>query len=153
MDFHLFFQDPTISKLEKRLNDLVGLKACMIYILQKVYDNINDETQRNLSYQACKYIENHIDEDDLNRDEIASVFFVNPDHLSKVMKKDIGYSISENIIHLRINKAKELLSTTSLSISSIASSVGYSHFSHFAKMFKTKTGMTPKAYRKEHNER
>lgn len=46
--------------------------------------------------------------------------------------------------------ARTLLERSNLSISIVASKVGYDNFSHFSKMFKKLTDMTPQEYRKEH---
>lgn len=51
-----------------------------------------------------------------------------------------------------MNMARTLLERSNLSISIVASKVGYDNFSHFSKMFKKLTDMTPQEYRKEHQE-
>ena len=50
----------------------------------------------------------------------------------------------------KMNMARTLLERSNLSISIVASKVGYDNFSHFSKMFKKLTDMTPQEYRKEH---
>jgi two-component system response regulator YesN len=95
---------------------------------------------------VSRYIAHHIDQD-LSRETIAKLVFLNPDHLSRIFKKETGYSISDYILNERINLAKELLSQTNIPISAIASSVGYSNFSHFARIFKKYVGEGPSEYR------
>ncbi|MEK4476260.1 response regulator [Paenibacillus sp. FSL R7-0048] len=89
-------------------------------------------------------------EQDLPREQVAEQVFLNPDYLSRMFKKEIGYSISDYILMERINYAKTLLSQTNISISSIATSVGYTNFSHFAKIFKKIAGIGPTEYRTQH---
>lgn len=84
---------------------------------------------------------------ELSRDEVAASVFLNPDYLSRMFKKETGYSISEYIIKMRMSIACELLVKTDLSISKIAMSCGYSHMAHFSKMFKKETLMAPNEYR------
>lgn len=95
-----------------------------------------------------RYIANHIDQD-LARDTIANHVFLNPDYLSRMFKKETGYSISDYVLNERIKLAKELLSQTNIPISSIASSVGHTNFSHFARIFKKHAGLGPTDYRNQ----
>jgi two-component system response regulator YesN len=97
------------------------------------------------------FIANHIDQD-LSREVIAGQVYLNPDHLSRLFKKETGYSISEYVLKERITLAQELLTRTSMSISEVALSVGYSNFSHFTKIFKKYAGLGPMEYRLKHAE-
>lgn len=72
---------------------------------------------------------------------------MSPNYLSDLLKKYTGKS-SQEYIHLKlIDKAKALLWSTDESISGIAYDLGFEHPSHFTKLFKNKTGMSPKSYR------
>ncbi|MBB6637155.1 response regulator transcription factor [Cohnella thailandensis] len=95
-----------------------------------------------------RYIAQNMDQD-LSREFIAEQVFLNPDYLSRIFKKETGYSISDYVLLARINKAKELLLQTNIPISAIALSVGYSNFSHFAKMFKKYAGIGPTELRNQ----
>lgn len=87
--------------------------------------------------------------DDLSRDEIAAYVYLNPDYLSRIVKRETGLPISEYIQKQRMETAKELLTHTERSISEVALAVGYPHFSQFAKIFRKHTGKTPRQYRQE----
>lgn len=93
-----------------------------------------------------RYIAQNIDQD-LSRESIAEMVYLNPDHLSRLFKKETGLSLSEYILTERIRIAKELLSQTDIPISSIASSVGHTNFSHFARIFRKHVGAGPSEYR------
>ncbi|MDQ0897723.1 response regulator [Paenibacillus sp. V4I7] len=95
-----------------------------------------------------RYIALNIDQD-LSREMIADQVFMNPDYLSRIFKKETGYSISDYVLLERIKLAKELLSQTNISISAIASSAGYTNFSHFTKIFKKYAGIGPTEYRSQ----
>jgi len=72
---------------------------------------------------------------------------ISANYLSDLLKKYTGKS-SQEYIHLKlIDKAKALLWNTDESISGIAYDLGFEHPSHFTKLFKNKTGMSPKSYR------
>lgn len=74
---------------------------------------------------------------------------MNPDYLSKLFKKNTGSSLMDYVTKVRIERAKELLERTVLTISEIAIETGYSNTAYFTKMFKKYTnGVTPREYRK-----
>lgn len=77
----------------------------------------------------------------------ASRLNLSANYLSDLLSKYTGKSTQEHI-HLKlIDKAKSLLWSTQNSISEIAYGLGFEHPSHFTKLFKTKTGYSPKEYR------
>ncbi|OMF26744.1 hypothetical protein BK133_20100 [Paenibacillus sp. FSL H8-0548] len=78
--------------------------------------------------------------------------FLNPDHLTRQFKKETGHTITDYVLLERIKLAKELLTQTNIPISSISSSVGYSNFSHFTKVFKKYTELGPTEYRSQFRE-
>jgi len=78
----------------------------------------------------------------------ASRLNLSANYLSDLLRKYTGKSTQENI-HLKlIDKAKSLLWSTENSIAEIAYDLGFEHPSHFTKLFKNKTGYSPKEYRK-----
>jgi AraC-like DNA-binding protein len=62
-------------------------------------------------------------------------------------KKATGLSPNQYYLNVRLNKAKELLSATSLSINEIAYHTGFESIFYFSKLFKKKNGISPKDYR------
>lgn len=65
-----------------------------------------------------------------------------------IFKSVYEMSPHQYIILLRINRAKELLESSDLSLEEIAYQLNFSHFSHFSSTFKQKTGFSPSEYRK-----
>ena len=95
-----------------------------------------------------KYIHEHLRED-LNRDSLAAMVFLNPDYLSHRFKKVTGYSLTNYIIYARTQEAMRLLKNNpEMSIRDIAISCGFQNLSYFAKQFKKETGLTPRDFRK-----
>jgi len=70
-----------------------------------------------------------------------------PEHLSRLFHRVVGMTFSEYLTRRRIECAQELLRTTSLDMTSIATQCGYAHQSYFGRKFKQSTGMTPLQYR------
>lgn len=78
---------------------------------------------------------------------IAGALNVSPSYLSGLLKVLTGQSTQQHIHDKLIEKAKEKLSTTDLSVSEIAYGLGFEHPQSFSKLFKMKTAVTPLAYR------
>lgn len=106
---------------------------------QKVYSSLVIET--------VKYIEGHYSHH-LTVEEIAQQLSINRSHLSRVFKNQLGTSIKEYLIGVRINRAAFLLSLTNDSVESIAYQVGFNSLVVFSRMFKKTTGETATSYRK-----
>ncbi|MEX2593931.1 MAG: AraC family transcriptional regulator [Anditalea sp.] len=66
----------------------------------------------------------------------------------KAFKEKVGVSPNQYHLNLRLNRAKNLLSTTTLRISEVAYLSGFDSLFYFSKLFKNKNGQSPKSYRK-----
>jgi AraC family transcriptional activator of pobA len=82
---------------------------------------------------------------------IAGVLNVSPNYLSGLLKVLTGLSTQQHIHEKLIEKAKEKLSTTGLSVSEIAYELGFEHPQSFSKLFKTKTNLSPLDFRHSFN--
>ena len=83
--------------------------------------------------------------------EVAQMLNLSPKYLSTLLKVLTGQNTQQHIHEKLIAKAKEKLSTTELSISEIAYSLGFEHLQSFSKMFKTKTQLSPLQFRQKFN--
>lgn len=82
---------------------------------------------------------------------IAAELFVSPNYLSGLLKVLTGQSTQQHIHEKLIEKAKEKLSATDLSVSEIAYELGFEHPQSFSKLFKTKTNLSPLEFRQSFN--
>lgn len=82
---------------------------------------------------------------------IAEDLNVSPDYLSSMLKSLTGQSTQQHIHSKLIEKAKERLSTTELSVGEIAFELGFEHPQSFNKLFKAKTAQTPLEFRASFN--
>jgi AraC family transcriptional regulator, transcriptional activator of pobA len=82
---------------------------------------------------------------------IAETLHVSPNYLSSLLKVLTGQSTQQHIHSRLIEKAKEKLSTTDLSVSEIAYELGFEHPQSFSKLFKTKTNLSPLEFRQSFN--
>ncbi|WP_316832834.1 helix-turn-helix transcriptional regulator [Pedobacter aquatilis] len=82
---------------------------------------------------------------------IAETLNMSPNYLSGLLKVLTGESTQQHIHNKLIEKAKEKLSLTGLSVSEIAYGLGFEHPQSFSKLFKTKTKLSPLAFRASFN--
>jgi AraC family transcriptional regulator, arabinose operon regulatory protein len=80
--------------------------------------------------------------------ELARETGYSPDHFSRVFKQVTGQTPQALKVQARLERARQLLTESSLSISMIANALGYEDVFFFSRQFKEKTGRTPTAYRK-----
>jgi len=95
--------------------------------------------------------------DDLSRKGLPTVQYVaeklniSPNYLSELLKVQTGRSTRDHIHEKLMEKAKEKLSTTDLSVSEIAYELGFEHPQSFSKLFKMKTSLSPLEFRQSFN--
>ena len=82
-------------------------------------------------------------------EELSNNFFLSKSYLSSLFKKATGSGVVEYLQHIRIERACELLTNTTLSITEISTQVGYTDYRFFNKSFKKITGVTAHEYRKK----
>jgi len=79
---------------------------------------------------------------------LSEQMHLTPHHLSEKLKELTGSSALQHIHYIMVEKAKELISVSGLSISEVAYQLGFEHPQSFSKVFKNKTGFTPTAFKK-----
>jgi YesN/AraC family two-component response regulator len=84
----------------------------------------------------------------LTREDIANHVGLSPDYLTDCFRQELGITPITYLRRYRIHQACELLKNTHLSITQVASSVGFSESAHFSRTFQREMGMTPRAYRR-----
>jgi len=82
---------------------------------------------------------------------ISESLNLSTNYLSSLLKTLTGQNTQQHIHDRLIEKAKEKLSTTDLSVSEIAYALGFEHSQSFSKFFKTKTNLTPLKFRESFN--
>ena len=93
------------------------------------------------------YCNSHLAED-LSLTVVSRVVYVSARHANKIFKQETGINITEYILNTRLEKAKELLTTTDKKVEEISELVGFNTPHYFIKKFKEKNNATPNMYRK-----
>jgi len=101
---------------------------------------------------ACvrEFVARHLDEG-LGLDELSAVSGLSSFHFARTFKLATGLTPYRYLLHARVERAKTLLETTSLSITDIAFAAGFSTPSQFAATFRRLAGLPPSAYRARSN--
>lgn len=102
--------------------------------------------QKSIAPEILEYIEAHCCEK-LTLSDLARRCFYNPSYFSRIFKEVSGRSLTDYISEKRIERAKELLSSSDCTIEEIAARTGYNDRGQFFRQFKAVTGMTPGAFR------
>jgi AraC-like DNA-binding protein/mannose-6-phosphate isomerase-like protein (cupin superfamily) len=100
-----------------------------------------------LVVESLQYIEEHYNNASLY--ELADKLNQSHYGLSKTIKKATSHTFKELLQERRLVKAKELLESTNISISSVVEEVGYDNISYFYRIFKGRYGQTPKELREQ----
>ncbi|GGI45067.1 hypothetical protein GCM10008018_10240 [Paenibacillus marchantiophytorum] len=136
-------QDIFNGKLPRSLEQLQSWALQLIAVVCD-YLHQNDSVIQRIQ---C-YIADHLNEI-ITREQLAEYVHLNPAYLSRLFKKEVGESITDYILIERMKLAQELIRNSTIPISDIAKSLGYSNFSYFSKMFKKLYHCTPQHYRKQ----
>jgi YesN/AraC family two-component response regulator len=94
------------------------------------------------------YIWDHLHEE-ISLNKLANVVYLHPAYLSRIFKQTTQITITEYLIHARIEKAKQLLTNPALKIQDISLAVGIESPVYFGRLFKKETGFTPQEYRQQ----
>lgn len=98
--------------------------------------------------QVIAYIKDNM-QHEMTTESLASVACVTKAHLGRLFRNTLGCSPIQFVLRTRIQCAQRLLMTTSHSVSSIASDVGFNDVSYFVRLFRQKIGFTPQEYREQ----
>lgn len=86
---------------------------------------------------------------DLSLKRFAKELFLNTSYLSSLFKKETGMTLTDYVNKNRINTAKRLLKSTTLSIQDVAATVGIPDIHYFTRLFRRETGCSPREFRKK----
>ena len=126
------------------------LQAAIRSTVQEICRDINlhgKNKKQNLKRAMLEYIENNYCDNAMSLEQLADEFNLNLTYVSHFFKEQIGENFSDYITGRRIEKAKELLRSTDLTVSEIAIKVGYANSAGLIKNFKKIENSTPGKYR------
>ena len=95
---------------------------------------------------VLEYVNDHYAAN-ISLEDIAQKFNLTPNYLSTLFKRKFGVKFTDYLTDLRLNRAKQLLAGSTLSVRAISEQVGYFSQSHFNKVFQKKENCSPLEYR------
>ena len=95
-----------------------------------------------------RYLQEHLAEE-ISLSVLAEEFHLSAQYISQLFKSEIGVNFLAYLTNIRMEKAKKLLLTTSLSIADVSEQSGYGDYRVFTKVFKKSEGITPSQYRRD----
>ncbi len=136
--------DKVLEKLDGE--QVLGLleEMLLVVLAEKAGDiagNIKDVVREAASYIDQNYYE------ELSLVSLAAKYCVESSYFSRVFKQETGKNLMLYITDRRIEKAKEIMRQSEISMSEIAFMVGYDDYTYFSKVFKKVTGISPREYR------
>ena len=95
-----------------------------------------------------RYLQEHLAEE-MSLSVLSEEFHLNPQYISQLFRNEIGVNFLSYLTGIRMEKAKKLLLSTSLSVAEVAERSGYGDYRVFTKVFKKSEGITPSQYRRD----
>lgn len=141
--------DLYINKIDqcKRMTEIFEYRKRSLYDFAKLVVEERAKRANSRYTEQCKeYIRKYYHQK-IYISDIAKALGISESHLSRIFKKETGESIQEYSMHMRIEKAENLLKYSEASLTEISEYLCFSSQSHFGKVFKVHKNMTPKQYR------
>ncbi|MGL5677432.1 MAG: response regulator transcription factor [Cellulosilyticaceae bacterium] len=142
-DYSIYSYDDLYQKFDsfkQMLNSLIDL------LHEDLSPTELQNTHNNTFIYILQFI-NHNYMHNISLADIASNFHLSQSYVSQLFKKETSTTYTEYIGQLRIQKAKELLLDSKLSLTEISEKIGYNDYFYFLKSFKKYTSISPGKYR------
>lgn len=114
---------------------------------RKTAEEPDDQEERTIT-GIVRYLQEHLKEE-ITLNILAEEFHLSAQYISQLFKNEIGVNFLAYLTNIRMENAKKLLLSTSLSIAEISEQSGYGDYRVFTKVFKKSEGITPSQYRRE----
>jgi two-component system, response regulator YesN len=122
----------TLAVVTKAFEYLEHKEDTTNYTIKQILEYVNQNIELNLSLKTLSY-----------------KFAVNASYLGQLFKKETGVMFSSYLNNIRIERAKELLANSQMKVSEVSEKVGFLDPSHFYKLFRNSTGLSPAEYKEK----
>ena len=141
-DYYIRLADAaaTPEEISEIHNEMCLHYAKQMYVLQRSAITSKAVTT------AINYIYEHL-HTRITLASLASVTNLLPSYLSRIFKKETGYSVSDYILGKKLETAKSMLASSDYQIAEISASLAFPSQSYFTNLLKKDCGMTPREYR------
>lgn len=144
--FHILESEETHP--ESKLSSLTYSLLCSCFNPQyDAFPEHADDTGQVIAQKAKEYIYSHLDQKIAVKDLAEKAAHLSVSRFTRIFKEQTGFSPYDFVLIARLNRAKELLIQTDLSILEISEKTGFSRDSNFTTFFSTNTGISPRTFR------
>jgi AraC family transcriptional regulator len=161
--FHPVYGDKYEDLYDRMLREFIHynegscilLKSFLLQLLYYVYYDVLDNAKFAVTpysqriKKVLEYVNIHYSEKITTKD-LSSVCGLSLSHFHRIFTQIMNYTPNNLIIKVRLDKAKEYIVKTELTIYDIAEKCGFDNVSYFSYLFKQKTGLSPSQFRKRH---
>ena len=124
-----------------------NIEDAIIYLLPQKAET-ETKSMKSIVQLVVEWIQEHYAEE-MSLSALANKYHVDSSYLSKMFSQEMGESLILYITNKRIEKAKEYMKNSEISLADVAFMVGYDDYTYFSRVFKKSTGMNPRNYRIE----
>lgn len=124
-----------------------NIEDAIIYLLPPKAET-ETKSMKSIVQLVVEWIQEHYAEE-MSLSALANKYHVDSSYLSKMFSQEMGESLILYITNKRIEKAKEYMKNSEISLADVAFMVGYDDYTYFSRVFKKSTGMNPRNYRAE----
>ena len=115
------------------------------HLSERLYDQWSDKLER--INEAVRYMEEHFTEA-VTTEELSRMIHLSEGYFCSLFKEVTGKTAKEYINSLRLTRAREILSSTDMTVTEAAFCCGFSDANYFTRLFKKETGISPREFRK-----
>lgn len=145
----LLYEQYNTSELKSRYCHTILNMMLFFIILQLRREDPSKKQEDDRMSQIISYIHGHYQED-ISLEQLARHFYISPYYLCREFKRYTDSTVIQYVNITRIMNAQRKFMETNKTITEICSETGFSNLTHFNRVFKSVTGMTPSGYRKTH---
>lgn len=149
-------KDSSVSYLNslnqiQKLITLEEMENCITKLAVHITEQrkIGGSHKAQIAERAIAYLKNNYANEQLSLNDIAAYLNISIPYLAVVFKQETNQNFSTHLLQIRMDKAKEYLKTSAMTVSEIAEKIGYSSPQYFAVCFKKYTGVSPVTYKNQ----
>ena len=119
-----------------------------IALFQRQSSGGGEQREERAIHGITRYLQEHLAEE-VSLSVLAEEFHLSAQYISQLFKNEIGVGFLTYLTNIRMERAKQLLLSTSLSIAEVSERSGYGDYRVFTKVFKKSEGITPSQYQRD----
>ena len=135
-------------KYNESVDTAKGYVRSLLTVMIEHRNKLSDQRYSDIIEKAQAYIRDNYQNDDMSLQTVSSHVNVSSNHFSAIFRKETGSTFIDYLTNVRMEKAKDMLVTTSMKTSDVGFEVGYRDPHYFSYIFKKTQGMSPKEFRR-----